>query len=225
MMLLRTALAAALILAAGWMHGKWTNRWGLSPAVSALAERIPALPTNLEMWTGADQEVDARTLRLAGGAAALSRVYRDDVSAPISVFLIGGLPAQVASHTPDVCYPGAGFELGRTTRVTVPVQGEPDVTAEVATAIATRGQADQQERLRIFWSWNDGEGWRAPEDARWSYTTRSALSKLYVVRMLDSTESTEIDTATDPAIPFLSKLLAQVDQHVVRDAPAARPVP
>src|SRR5207244_11825623 len=103
----------ALIVGAGLVQGKWTNRWGPSPALAALAARFDTVPMDLGDWKGEAFELPARERAAAGAEACLARRYTNrGRGVAVTVLLLGGLPGDIAVHAPDACYPGAGYTLG-----------------------------------------------------------------------------------------------------------------
>jgi hypothetical protein len=209
--MLRIIAASALIVGAGLAHGTWTHRWSVSPALAALAARYESIPTTIGEWTSAPYELGARERAIAGAEACLGRVYtnsRRGVS--VSVLLVGGHPAKIASHTPDICYRGAGYELSAPRAFDRPAGARGGPAAGFRTAVATRGGA-HPSALRIYWTWRGSSGWAAPEEARWQYATEPNLTKLYVVR---ETGGAAIDPDRDPCNEFLDVLLPELDRAV-----------
>jgi hypothetical protein len=134
--------------------------------------------------------------------------------------LLTGLPGDISTHTPESCYPGAGYVLKAPEFRTYRYRPS-GVPAEFRTAVASKGDATPSI-LRIYWSWRDSKGWSAPEEPRWAFGTEAVLSKLYVVR---ATTDGSIDSEDDPSGEFLSQLLAQLDRVVFssEDRPAVGP--
>jgi Protein of unknown function (DUF3485) len=208
--MIRISSALVLILGAGLVHGAWTNRWRPSPALAALGGRFESVPMVIGDWQGTAFELGAEERAVAGAAACLSRRYSNPVrGVSVSVLLFGGLPGSVSVHTPDVCYPGAGFTLDSPT-VLERRDGPDGHRAEFRTALATRGGTTPSV-LRILWAWNASQGWSAPENPRWEFSNAPALCKLYVVR---ETAGAVVDPAADPCSDFLNVFLPELDRLV-----------
>jgi len=215
------AAAALLVLGAGMVHGRWTNRWRDSAAIQAASERIQSLPERIGDWTATEQPLSEAERKAAGAVGCSSRRYRrDGDGAVVSTLLICGLPGAVGAHTPDVCYTGGGFDVAPPAPLAVP-RSDAGPSAQFLSAAAVRGGASPLT-LQILWSWNDGGGWRAPEDPRWAFAAAPVLSKLYVVRETAGAAPTE--GAADPSLEFLDALLPALDRHVF-STPADRPSP
>ncbi len=198
--------ALALIVASGFGHGAWTNRWRTAPALTELAARLEFVPTVLGDWTATPRAIPPRELAMAGAVGYISRVYTNPTKGlRVSVLLLCGLPGNISTHTPDACYPGAGYMLGDGERF-VQHYGDPERAAEFQTAIASRAGTDPSF-LRLYWAWHGSGGWSAPR-MRWALAAEPMLSKLYIVR---ETGGVAVDPKNDPCTQFMSLLLPELD--------------
>jgi hypothetical protein len=206
----RISVAAIVIVSAGLVQGAWTNRWNVSPALAALATKFESVPMVIGDWQGTPFELPAQDRAMAGAVACLARVYSNPKrGVSVSVMLLGGLPGKISTHTPDVCYTGAGFTLGSTSAFQHPVATDVG-PAEFRTALATR-EGTNPSILRIFWGWNASGRWSAPEEPRWVFAATPALCKLYVIR---ETAGVTVDPADDPCNDFLTVFLPELDKLV-----------
>ena len=207
---IRSIAALVLIIGTGLVHGSWTNRWRPAPALAALASRLDSLPAEIGEWTSVSRVLPPREQEAAGAVGYISRVYSNPGKGlSISVLLLTGLPGNIAAHTPDACYPGAGYALGAMDPYPFKY-GDPPRSAEFRTSVASRGGAHPSS-LRLFWAWHSTKGWTAPEEARWALGSEPMLSKLYVVR---DTAGSAVDPKDDPAREFLSLLLPELDRII-----------
>ena len=145
---------------------------------------------------------------MAGGVGHLARIYTNPTKGlTVSVLLLSGLPGNISVHTPDICYPGAGYTLGESEKF-VQRYGDPERTAEFQTAIASR-TGTRPSSLRLYWSWRSSNGWSAPGNARWAFAAEPMLSKLYIVR---ETGGIAVDPKADPCAQFMTLLLPELDR-------------
>jgi hypothetical protein len=206
----RILAAGVLIAGAGLVHGAWTNRWGASPALLKLAGRLQTLPKVLGDWTSVDREMDSRELGMTGAVGYISRRYTNRAKGiSLDVLLLTGLPGHIASHTPEACYPGAGYALGEPEGFTCKY-GPEEKTAQFRTAIAAKA-GPSPFVLRIYWSWHGTKGWSAPEDARWTFSAEPRLTKLYLVR---ENSGAKVDPKTDPCNEFMTIILPELDRLI-----------
>ncbi len=180
-------------------------------ALAAMAARFDSVPMVIGDWEAKSYELDARERTQAGASACLGRVYRNPASGvAVTVLLLGGLPGDITTHTPDACYPGAGYTLDSPSNYDRPYGGDGRDLARFRTAVARRG-GSRPSVLRIFWSWNASKGWAAPEDARWRLAHEPALCKLYLVR---ETAGDVVDPGGEPCNEFLDVFLPELDRFV-----------
>ena len=230
------AAIAAIVLVAGVtvVQGTWTERWGRQHDVAGLerAARLleRAFPKNFGDWSYEKElESDPKELERAGAVGHISRLYRSGKSkTPISAFVVCATPHDASGHTPDRCYPGAGFEIAEAEhRETVKL---PD--GRVAEAF-TGTFRKQGQTLRVFWTYGvsspDPEmaktspptdatlpqlRWIAPGIARIALNGEVAVYKLYAI--IDQTKLTA-SQATFECTDFLAQLLPALDEQIAAD--------
>ena len=204
-----TVAALALIVGTGLVHGAWTNRWRPAPALAELAARLESVPMVLGEWTATSRQIPPGELAMTGGVGYIARVYTNPVKGlTLSVLLLSGLPGKIATHTPDACYPSAGYTLGNSASYVQRYGGGLERAAEFQTAVASRA-GTKPSALRLYWAWHTPRGWSAPENARWAFAAEPMLSKLYVVR---ETGGDAVDPKDDPCTQFMSLLLPELDR-------------
>jgi hypothetical protein len=209
--------AMGLIIGTGLVHGSWTNRWRMAPGFAELAEHLDSVPMVMGDWVASRRELAPRELAATGAAGCLSRVYTNPkTGVAISVLLLCGLPGDITVHTPEACYPGAGYTMETPTNL-ARQYGSDGCTAEFQTAVARRGGA-KPSVLRIYWAWSGSKGWSAPQDARWVLAAEPILSKLYVIR---ETGGLVVDPKDDPGYEFLALLLPELDLMISAATPGS----
>jgi len=196
--------ALAVVLLSGFAQGVWSGRWRLSHELEEAVARIGGIPAAFGDWEGRAVELDRAQLEQAEAKGHLS--------------LVCGRPGPISVHTPDVCYPGAGFvaagpPVGERLGLTSPAR-----VAEFNSAKFIKRGAASSIALRVFWAW-DGEGaWRAPNNPRLNFARFKALYKLYVIH-----ETTSSDRGRDAAIcrGFLEHFVPELDKALFPTSPAA----
>jgi hypothetical protein len=218
--------ALTVVVAAGLVRGYWTDRWRPSAELGQALARLGRLHPLLDDWHGKDLELDARQVRRAGAAGYFLRAYtREGDKARASVLLMCGRSGPMSVHAPDVCYPGAGFEMvdKAPTRCKVPA-GLGSREAQFWTARFRGADSVVPVYLRLYWAWSvPGGTWKAPDNPRWTFGRRPALYKLYVIRPMASPEETP---EGDPAVGLVQRFLADLDAAGNRPraaAPSGRP--
>jgi hypothetical protein len=198
---LTVSAAAALLLGAALVHGLWSARWDDGQEVQEALARLDRVPMRAGPWSGqpgpldAEAEAQASRVGIAGNVRAL--FTRPGEATTVAVVLMAGRFGPLSVHTPDVCYGGAGYAMiGKPKRVEVRcADGAP---AALWTACFQKPHELGAPLLRIFWTWNAGEGWKAPDNPRWTFRAKPVLYKLYAAReMMSANESPDADACLD----------------------------
>jgi len=210
--LLPVGLAALLVVGVTALQGMWTERWSgrdvkkeLRQAADLLESRFPNRFGNWEFVQ--EMASDPEQLERAGAVGHISRLYTNrETKAKVSAFIVCATPHDASGHTPDRCYPGAGFEIAEAEhRQSIPL--EDGRTAETFTGTFRKtGQT-----LRVFWTYGVDGRWIAPQIARIELAGTSAVYKLYAIideTRLPGGESTLICT------DFLSALIPEFDAAI-----------
>jgi hypothetical protein len=238
--MLTLAGVAALVLGVTVAQGFLTERWkdktvtkDLQEAARLLEEQFPKSFGGWELER--DLEADPKELERAGAVGHVSRLYRNTRSkARVSAFVVCARPHDASGHTPDRCYPGAGFEIGEAEhRQKISLADGREIEAFTGTFRKT-GQT-----LRIFWTYGiraedaiDQENiaaprtWIAPQIARIALVHEPAVYKLYAI--VDETRLTGAQAIVE-CEDFISQLLPALEQGIQSagsgavegDAPAA----
>ncbi len=175
------ATALVLIIAAGVGHGLATNRWGAADPGPGTGN-VAGVPEVVGPWVGRELATDPQQLARGNILAACSRRYENRVTgASLQMLLVFGPTGPITVHTPDLCYPGAGYEIvGVPAGTSLPSAG--GVSGEFRTAKARKEEPGRVTYLRLLWAWNAAAGWEAPEYPRLALSHSPMLYKLYVVQ-------------------------------------------
>jgi hypothetical protein len=234
-LLLAVGIAVVLIVGTALVEGRWTDRWQsqTSDELRSLASAMSAVPLSVGDWDGEDRkEANQDQLKAAGAVGHLSRTYRNPKSGDVvSIYMICGASRDIAIHTPDACYPGAGFHLeGDPTKVVFQYSSDPNLadkpeaatrSAEFMTAVFMKEEPAGVQRLRIFWAWNATGNWEAPDWPRLRFGGRAALSKLYLI----CPEPIATPTEESTALQFAKVFLPAADRQLGLLAPASSAAP
>ena len=199
-------VALLMLAASGIIQGFWTDRWGASTQLAEAVARLERVPRYVGEW-GADPKKDPpisdEELENAEVVGHLSRIYHHPTKGDVNLLLLCGRPGPIAVHSPEICFPGEGFNLegGESVRV---------AKAEFRMIRVGKNKL-LPEHLRVFWSLSSGNGWSTPEDPRLTFVGSRFLYKLHVVRRLEKPDEPVKD---DPTVEFLQVLLPILDEHL-----------
>src|SRR5262249_21536378 len=166
------AVAFALVVLSGLVHGFWTLRWETAQALQleeALA-RVPDVPLKFGQWEGRDVQVDSVPFARAGARAYWMRQYRHrQTGQVVAAILMCGRAGPMSVHTPDVCYRGAGYELTRPARRHTFPASSSEGAAAFWTGDFAKGLPSATGGLRLLWSWSADGQWQAPDNPRFTF--------------------------------------------------------
>lgn len=213
--------AAVLVCAVTVLHGRMTERWTGRNVAAELQQAALHLerhfPTRGGEWETVEElESNPDELERAGAVGHISRAYVNTKSkARLSAFVVCATPHDASGHTPDRCYPGAGFEIAETEhRMTVPLADGSN--AEVFTGTFRKSG----QTLRVFWTYGVDGRWVAPQIARIELAAAKAVYKVYVI--IDETPL-PAGVGSRVCADFMSVMLAQFDATEKESMPPEQP--
>lgn len=182
-----------LIAATTIQQGIDSDRWEVdhSEKLQQFAARLENVPTTIGQWESmGDDELDPEEWKRTNCLGYISRQYRNPDGEVVSMFLVAGSGRHATIHTPDQCYPGAGYEMeSRPQPIDVALDGS-DSSAEFAYAAFQREDSSQRENLLVLWTYSDNGQWEGPITwkAKSEFGTRPALFKVYLVTQIKEGE-------------------------------------
>lgn len=220
-------LAVAAVLGVTAVQGVLTERWGTKDVVEELkrdAARLSAgFPDKFGSWKMVGETAtDPATLKAAGAVAHISREYQNvDSGVRVGVFVVCATPRDASGHTPDRCYPSAGFEIAEQEHREV-ISLDDGSKAEVFAGCFKK----PGETLRILWTYAATGKWMAPQIARIELANFPAVYKLYAIVNETGMPRGE---GTRTGLQFIGDLIPEFDRRIFqagsdvppRDAPAA----
>jgi hypothetical protein len=193
---------------------------GTNMTAEQRAEVLALVPKDVGDWHAEDKPVDPNVKATAGAVgAAVSREYRNSRTGErVDLWLIVGHARDISQHTPDICYPGSGFEARAKENAIYPLvmQGRPE-TPFWTNTFYREDELSGRRLIRVFWTWYnpsnpEHEGkvvWEAPQNARWHFGNTRAIYKMYFTsEMHDSLETAE----QSACIRFAKDFLPEVDK-------------
>jgi len=200
---LKLATVVAAFAVSGAVSGLWSHRWApaMDPEQSRKATR---LPDQVGEWDGRELTVPPGEIEAARADAICRTVYvHRTTGRTATALLLCGRPGPVATHTPDVCLPGAGFvQVG--SRRLVEIAGRVD---DQFARLWFQKDAAVPTPISVYFAWNDGRRWSAPEKPRVAFAGQPVLFKLYVAC---EREPGADPNAADPAAELLQQLLPRL---------------
>ncbi len=213
---LPVAVVAVLILTAGTIHGRWTNRWARSTELQHAVDHLGKLPLALGDWEGRENVLDEKERNLYAASEAVVWVTRRYVhrvtGEALALLVLCGPPGPTAAHSPEACYGGGGYGLSGPLERKEVAFGTPPATAVFQVGNFQRADAASSMGLRIYWSFRGGSSWEVPDNTRLAFARYPALYKIYVIREMAMAQGVQPVDAVAPKLiedllPELEKLL------------------
>ena len=205
-------------VAQGYITGRWTGK-NVSEELRKDAARLESsFPKEFGSWKMVGEtKADPAQLKVAGAVGHISREYQNvESGARVGVFVVCATPSDASGHTPDRCYPSAGFEIAEQEhRENITLQ-------DGGTAEAFSGSFKKPgESLRIFWTYAVTGKWVAPQIARIELANSPAVYKIYAI--IDETAMPRGE-GSRTGLQFLADLIPEFDRaiFVAEDAAQVR---
>lgn len=187
--LLPIAAAVLLMGVSCYYQGMWSERWGSSPEMLIYPQQLYQVPLVVGEWEGQDiGESDNRTKEISGSRGEFNRVYKNAAGEEVHVMLMCAHFRDIFSHTPEICYPAAGFEI-----LNPPEQVVIDDSEFFTTTFRKSDNVSGTRDERGYWSWSSNGKWYAPENERETFAGERALYKLYVFTTVPTREGARSD--------------------------------
>ncbi len=180
-MLALPAAAAVLMMGVScYYQGIWSERWGEFPELQIYADQLPEVPMDVGEWHAIDAgKSDERTRTISGAVGELNRVYTNPAGKEVRVMIMCARFRDVFYHTPDRCYPAAGFEmLSEPQHEVIVLSNGKD--AEFFTTTFRKSEVTGTHEERGYWSWTADGTWKAPSQEKIEFAGTRALYKIYV---------------------------------------------
>ncbi len=211
---LPAVVMAALILTAGTIHGRWTNRWARATELQYAVDHLGKLPLTLGDWEGRENVLDENQRKMYAASQAVAWVTRRYVhrttGESLSLLVLCGPPGPTAAHSPLACYPGGGMGLSGPLELEEIAYGTPPAKAVFQVGNFRRADAVRSMGLRISWSFRGGSNWEVPENTRLSFARYPALYKIYVVREMAMAEG--LQPVDEVAPQLIQALLPELER-------------
>jgi hypothetical protein len=183
----------ALVVCGALVHGAVTQRWGVLESNREVTERLHATEVRFQDW---QPETIPTEMPLHERSTATSRRYTSAGGRGAVVSLISGIPGSVATHTPDVCYPGSGYKTLRGVRKEK-FELPGGRACECYVADFEKKTQTKLDRVRVRWAWMHEGGWVAPDNPRWQFAGQLRAPTLYKVYVATPLPEVEADESPD----------------------------
>jgi hypothetical protein len=185
-----TAAVAALTLISGIVHGRISQRWGLSSGAATAAEKLQTFPVAFGSWQMQSKNTfDSSTLNQLRCAGYISRIYQNQqTGTEANVAVLLGPPGEISVHTPEICFSSREFDI-ETKRQRLAVTN-PDGSKEEFWTLDFRGNDLHARLVHVAYGWSTGNHWSAPEEPRFVFSGNRYLYKIQLAITGNSQQET-----------------------------------
>jgi hypothetical protein len=194
----------------------WRDRQFSTIARESAACPFPLsdFPRTLGSWhavEGAVSTLDPEVARIAGSSAHIVRKYQDEKSgAVVQVLILYGLANSVFAHSPEVCYPAAGYRP-----LDAPVDRELSVPTAPApvhcrSAFFSKSVGGSNRYYEAYYTFLYNGEWLPDVSSRWkSFRYHPGMFKIQLERPV-----TTLSTETSPTESLLREIAREIDARL-----------
>ncbi|CAN5913688.1 hypothetical protein BH23PLA1_BH23PLA1_04850 [soil metagenome] len=209
----RVILACGLLLAAGGLR-LWQERRVEARLVSGLDApfSLAELPTELGDWQGQSDTLDPRIARGTGSVDNTLRRYTNRrTGVRLEVIVLYGPATDMRIHSPELCYPAAGYDQRDELRHHEIATGDDRPPALFRSLIYAKGEGGQAERQEVYYAWRYDGRWTPYVGNQKQVERIPSMFKLHVARAV--TEG-ELRGTVNPCQDFLEQMVPEMERRL-----------
>jgi hypothetical protein len=201
-----------------WREWKFTSLAVKSEAAPFPLVELPRVAGTWQAGEGSESQLDPDVARLAGSSDHVVRSYLDEKTGEqASALVLYGLAAMVFGHTPEACYPSAGYQLVKGPvdgTITLPGVPEP---VRYRWAIYVKRVAGLNRYEEAFYTFRHNGDWLPDVADRWKmFRYHPGIFKVQISHPISSlTESGK----GGPCELLLTELVRQVEERLAAGGP------
>jgi Protein of unknown function (DUF3485) len=217
----RVALVCAVLVGSGALRA-WQDyrirrdlKRGLDSPVS-----LKSLPMEFGPWKGEDTPLDPLIARGTGADQVVTRRYTNqNTGVRVEVILLFGPAREMYIHTPELCYPKAGYTQAAGPEE-VKIQTGPGRDAPFRELVYSKGEGGLTTLQEVVYSWRYNGKWTPNVGVQKHFERISGMYKVHVARGITEQELKSRPrgaagvAADDPCRVFLDQLLPQFEAKV-----------
>ncbi len=211
----------ALTLVAGVLEGRIRNRWGPSETMRAAAQKLEDVPRQFggpgnDRWQLQSSEpMSDGTKQMLECTGNIVRTYTNPrTGESVSFFVIVGPAGPTAVHTPEICFSSQNYKSSEP-RQQIAISDR-EGQEDRFWALSFQSKSARGDLLRVYYAWSTGNGWKAPNDARFAFAGWPYLYKLQVSSTVPG--GTDLTTG-DTCEKFLKDFVPVLREHLIEPSP------
>jgi EpsI family protein len=171
---------------------------------------LEQIPMKLGPWDGTKTELDPMIARGTGADQAVTRHYvNHDTGAAIDVILLYGPAVNMYTHSPEVCYPAAGFATLAGPSVRTIKTGEGGVPFK--SLVYSRGEGGVSDLQEVYYTWWYNGRWTPNVGPHKDFERIPNMYKVHLARRVTSAEKRDVG---NPCELFLHELMPDMERRM-----------
>jgi hypothetical protein len=197
------------VIVSGLAHGLWTGRWRTTLELEQSVEKISHVPMEIGDWKATSEKMDPREQKQAGIVGyAYRRWQNSKTGAGVTMLLVSGPAGPISVHSPEVCYPGVGYNP-TTESIPTPIG---DAGDQLFSLKLTKDSALSRSSLVVYYGWNGKGEWAASTHPRFDFAWVPVLYKMYLIQEVRGDSDPNAGAAVDFAKLLLPRIREQLFQ-------------
>jgi len=184
-------------------------------SVRALAISLSRFPREIGEWGAVSVGLDETIESVLNLEDFWSATYAKRSKDPVSVFIGYYADESVAKlHQPTVCYPGAGWTLGRRTRRRFVASSNPGDLIEMNELIVERGE---ERQMVLYWFHYPGTTVADPSISKWHRLTgllRGRFDRSLVKVQIAVPVRRSVEFTMSEVTPFIRRIVSKLSEHL-----------
>jgi hypothetical protein len=214
--------ALALLIGSGLLRAQQVRRVEATISTGRTEGKfdLSTIPLDLGDWHGAATKLDDQIVRATGSDDLTTRRYVDRrTGVALDVIVLYGPTSEIFIHSPQLCYPKAGFDSqGDVVDRAIDCGGTPAVFRSVAYA---KGDPGSREIQDVYFSWRYNGSWTPVLGVPRQLERIPGMYKVQVARRITPNEVH--GSAADPIESFLRVLIPDLESRIQVKAAAGAP--
>jgi hypothetical protein len=208
----RVAVACAILLASAGVRWWQVRRIERELTEGRVRPRIDLarLPMLMGPWKGESTALDPLIARATGADQIVTRRYvNQDTGVALDVILLYGPAVEMFIHSPEVCYPTAGFTLAAGPDARQVPAGPAKMTFR--SLVYTKGEGAATDLQEVYFSWRYNNKWSPDVGKQKHFERIPSMYKVQVARRVSDHERRDVG---NPCEAFLQELLPDLEQRI-----------
>lgn len=211
-MWVRVTLACLILLGSAGVRAWQVRRLEGQMAEGLIKPRIDlaSVPMTLGRWKGEPTTLDPLIARATGAEQYVTRTYvNQDTGVSISVILLYGPAVDMYIHSPELCYPAAGFSLNSGPAAKLITAG--DIKAPFRSLVYSKGEEAKADLQEVYFSWRYNGHWTPDVGLQKQFERIPSMYKVHLARAVTAKEWREDN---NPCESLLQEILPEIERRI-----------